>query len=150
MTQRTRFRFPESLIRRMSPQPNGCIYFTGYVDRQGYGKIRREGEARLAHRVSFEHFVGPIPEGMDLDHQCHNDDPACPGGVVCLHRRCLNPEHLKPATRSDNLAGGARRTGRCKRGHEFTDENTSWEGTSRRCRQCRRDAVNGRRRKFGR
>lgn len=46
---------------------------------------------RSAHRTAYELFVGPIPEGLELHHQCRN-------------RGCVNPDHLEPATRQENLA----------------------------------------------
>ena len=59
----------------------------------GYGYIRQNGRPRLAHRVAYEHLVGPIPEGLDIDHLCRN-------------RRCCNPLHMEPVTRSENVKRG--------------------------------------------
>lgn len=43
----------------------------------------------MAHRFAYEEVVGPIPEGHQLDHTCHN-------------RACVNPGHLRPATNKQN------------------------------------------------
>lgn len=111
-------------------------------DRQGYGRFFFEGKHRGVHVASYMMFVGPIPEGFHVDHLCH--DPAeCSLGEDCPHRACVNPAHLEPKLPRDNvLRGGgpsaihARKT-HCKRGHEFTPENT-YLGTDggRSCKAC--------------
>lgn len=69
----------------------------------GYGSLRREGKPVSAHRVAYELARGSIPEGLEIDHVCH--DPAeCRGGNDCPHRRCCNPAHLVPKTHADNCA----------------------------------------------
>jgi len=69
---------------------NGCwIWKYSVCSITGYGK----GAGRLAHRVSYERHVGPIPEGLELDHLC---------GV----RVCINPEHLEPVTHLENARRG--------------------------------------------
>jgi hypothetical protein len=82
---------------------------------KGHGKfVRNFGDSRVpeqAHRLVYELEVGPIPEDHDLDHECHNKDKSCPGGVTCPHRACCNPRHLEPRTRGDNVRRG-RRPGR--------------------------------------
>ncbi len=138
--------FPESLLQRMEPQPNGCIHYTGGLSGQGYGAINRKGVMVGAHRMAYEHFVGPIPDGMSVDHECHNRDSSCPGGPTCLHRRCVNWRHLAPKTNTENLAASptsvssinAAKT-HCKHGHEFTPENTyTAPKGGRSCRTCMR------------
>jgi hypothetical protein len=115
----------------------GCWNWTGKINAYGYGVIslsRREiGErirSRVAHRVVYETVVGPIPEGLDLDHLCRN-------------RRCVRPDHLEPVTRKENLRrGSSEHSGgktHCKYGHEFTPENTIIHKHTgyRACRTCR-------------
>lgn len=87
----------------MDPQPDGCIYFTGAVGADGYAKIRATGRLVFAHRAAYEYFVGRIAPGMTVDHLCHNEDPSCAGGPSCLHRRCVNWEHLREATQRENI-----------------------------------------------
>lgn len=124
---------------------DGCWMWTAGLDRYGYGQIRY-GDTTRAHVVMYQLMVGPVPEGKILDHQCHNDDPACAGGVACLHRRCIRPDHLIPRTVRENVLAGtgltaqnARKT-QCVNGHEFTEENTHvWDQNghpARRCRAC--------------
>ena len=140
--------FPENLLSRMEPQPNGCIWFTGAQDTDGYGVITIGRKLHKAHRTAYEHFVGPIPEGMTIDHECHNADETCPGGVTCQHRRCVNVEHLAIKTRGENLVaspntwGGrnARKT-HCPQGHPYDEANTIINARgARECRICKRDA----------
>jgi hypothetical protein len=121
-----------------------CLLWQGQIDSQGYSRL----SGRLAHCVVYEEEVGPIPEGMQLDHECHNAE-TCAGGPGCLHRRCVNPAHLTPVTPRANVlksnsvtALNVRKT-HCKNGHEFTPENTHRRldrrgRESRTCRACRR------------
>ncbi len=71
----------------------------------GYGMFWPHGRAGgkvYAHRYSYETFVGPIADGMEIDHTCHTR--ACGKvGPACLHRRCVNPEHFAQITREANL-----------------------------------------------
>lgn len=58
------------------------------------------------HRFLYELFNGPIPEGLDVDHECHNHAAnlgLCNGGPACLHRLCVTPEHLVAKSRRENL-----------------------------------------------
>ncbi len=108
--------------------PSGCWLWTGYVSPKGYGHVG--GGGGLAHRVAYELLVGPIADGMQLDH-------------LCRTRSCCNPTHLEAVTCRENLLRGETWTahhaakGACDNGHEFTPENTYvWRG-SRYCRACR-------------
>lgn len=105
----------DRLLAKIVVDEDGCWVWTGYVMPNGYGTIgvgrRADGKA-LVHRIAYEHFVGPIPAGLDLDHNCHNADAECVGGWSSMHRRCCNPWHLAPATRRENLAHGRERGGR--------------------------------------
>lgn len=127
--------------------PNGCWLWTRAVRKKdGYGHFRAGADTVKAHRFAYALLVGPIPDGLVLDHKCHNEATSCPGGL-CLHRRCVNPAHLDPVPVGENTRRGqaaevnrARNAARthCKRGHEFTPENTLRGTTGRRCRTCLR------------
>ena len=139
-----------------------CLLYCGKTDRQGYGWIGTRTGAEGAHRVSYEKWHGPIPEGLYLDHDCHNKAALkgeCLGGASCIHRRCVNPGHLSPVTASQNFTsspltpgGGAGSPGarfnalktHCPWGHEYTPANTIIHHGSRECREC----VNERARRF--
>jgi hypothetical protein len=121
----------------------GCWIWTGNVNAQGYGLILPNGsEHRLrAHRAAYELTHGPIPEGMDIDHLCHNADADCPGGADCRHRRCINPQHLEPVARGENVRRAATTRSTCRNGHPRTPENTMVKADGRReCRPCYRQA----------
>jgi hypothetical protein len=146
-----------------TPGPDGCIIFTGREKTRGYGRVYLgKGREASAHRVAYELRIGPIPDGMTIDHVCHNRSASCPGGPSCLHRRCVNPNHLEAVTSEENTRRAAARPnhkmgGRgqrrplqrqqaCQKGHEMTPENTTWEkrdnggsGRVARCRRCRRE-----------
>lgn len=83
----------------------------------GYVAIRRWKEPTvLAHRLFYEAFVGPIPEGRDLDHVRARG---------CRSRACVNPEHLEPVDRAENLRRGdvpnqiRHARGTCDKGHPY-------------------------------
>ncbi len=136
-----------------------CHIWQRYIDEQGYGTVRVDGRMRGAHCAAWEREHGPVPDGLELDHLCH--DPArCAGGPTCVHRACCNPEHLEPVTGLENVRRGAagawlRAKTHCPRGHEYTAANT-YRGkshTGRQCRTCRaarQRAVNAAKKARGR
>jgi len=110
---------------------NGCWQWNAAKIGRGYGVMQAGPGSRLAHRLSYEHFIAPIPEGLTIDHLCQN-------------KACVNPEHLEPVTNVvNNLRGSsaaaknARKT-HCPSGHEYTVGNTYIRGGMRHCRTCHR------------
>lgn len=113
-----------------SSMPTGCWEFGGGKTANGYGWVRMKMAMCYVHRVVYEHFVGPIPGQLQLDHLCRN-------------RACANPEHLEAVTQKVNsLRGngiGARNAAKthCKYGHPLSGENLQvYSGHWRRCRAC--------------
>ena len=113
-----------------------CWEWQGRLVGDGYGQFRFSGQNRTtaAHRFSYMTLVGPIPDGLVIDHLCRNT-------------ACVNPSHLEPVTNSENVQRGYdARTGgvqqirktHCPKGHEYTDDNIKWTITKgRRYRTCR-------------
>lgn len=70
--------------------PSGCVEWTGHVSKTtGYGQFGDDKKLYYVHRWSYQHFVGPIPEGAHIDHLCNN-------------RRCVRPDHLEAVTQAEN------------------------------------------------
>jgi hypothetical protein len=110
-----------------------CWEWTAGTNHAGYGTFRYHG-GYLAHRYAFEVLVGPIPDGLVLDHLCRNPP-------------CVNPDHLEVVTLAENVrrgvagkVAGLRHSSKthCPAGHEYTPDNTyvvPGKG-SRRCKKC--------------
>jgi hypothetical protein len=113
------------LLHYSEVKPDGCWIWLGGRDNTGYGRLTFEGVHDRAHRVSYATFVGPIPDGLFIDHLCRV--PAC-----------INPAHLEPVTNKENCDRGIKssRKTHCDYGHELTPENTY--NRSRGTRECRR------------
>lgn len=127
-------------LNKTEGQANGCIYWTGYVMPEGYGQVRlSDNKVYLTHRAALILRGVTIPPKHDVDHQCHNLDLECLGEKSCLHRRCVNPNHLEPVTRSINLSrgrgNGLRETFLAKHaGHDLSSSDKRG-----RCLTCRRE-----------
>ncbi len=77
------------------------MYWKAGINQYGYGKIKFDGRTIGAHRAAWYFSKGMWPED-ELDHVCHTLDTTCPGGVDCLHRRCVNVDHLQEVTSPEN------------------------------------------------
>jgi hypothetical protein len=85
-----------------------CAEWTGALQSAGYGSFGAgEGSAGpvLAHKWAWEQEHGPVPDGFELDHLCHNGS-GCAGGPECVHRRCVNLAHLEPVPHRVNSQRG--------------------------------------------
>lgn len=108
-----------------------CWIWKGSRSVAGYGYVRSGSRNTCAHRVVYELLVGPIPEGLVIDHLCRNPS-------------CVNPAHLEPVTQAENIlrglgpvAANAKKT-ECVHGHSFDEANTYVDSNGgRKCRTCR-------------
>src|SRR5258708_6449787 len=128
---------PVYLRKRIKIQPcknervsGDCWVWQTALNEAGYGRVDWNGQRqRMAHKVIYELFYGPVPEGLEVDH-------------LCLNPPCVNPAHLEAVTQLENIRrshttgnGNGTRT-HCRQGHAFTPENIySWRG-KRFCLKC--------------
>lgn len=87
-----------------------CWEWIGATSPKGYGQVRKDGTTKQAHRAVWEWEVGPIPEGLELDH-------------LCGRKNCVNPHHLEAVTHQENVRRRGEAQSHCKRGHPFTGDN---------------------------
>lgn len=124
-------RLPPRFWDKVYPEPNTGCWLWGAATSKGYGRYNHQRQGRWAYVVSYAELVGPVPEGLELDHLCRQ--PAC-----------VYPEHLEPVTHLVNVARGdawkhwKART-HCTHGHEFTPGNTRLrKDGGRDCKECDR------------
>ena len=114
------------------PELGPCWLWDACRGRDDYGVFRLNGKNVRAHRWAYEFCIGPIPEGLELDH-------------LCRTHACVEPDHVEPVTSRENTfrssiapaAINARKT-HCAKGHQYNEVNTRWYLGSRKCRTCNR------------
>jgi len=123
---------PANIARRTVIDASSCWLWTGGKTRNGYGQAYDPGSKRvwLVHRLAYWLLVGPIPQGLTLDH-------------LCRVRHCVNPSHLEPVTSRVNTLRGVGHSAvnaaksECVNGHPFDLINTRIRRSGRRdCRIC--------------
>ena len=80
---------PARITARLVIQPGGCVVWTGTTTREGYGRVRIGDRMVMVHRLAYEVWVGPIPEGYEVDH-------------LCFVPACAAPWHLEAVTQAEN------------------------------------------------
>jgi len=153
----------EKIVSRFQPQENGCWYLGASnhpgvtkPDSKGYSNTKigwPNSKSIRVHKLSWLYYKGDIPEGMVIDHMCHNPS-TCVGGVTCQHRRCVNPDHLQLITAPENNAKTVRvlkyRT-HCKNGHKLEDNTYQYKSgkyTRFACYTCKKEQTKMNQRKY--
>lgn len=125
---------PEDMSSRFLTCPKtGCWEHELKLNRHGYRRVSVAGKCKALHRVIYEHFRGPIPEGLEPDHLCRN-------------RGCCNPDHIQPVPGKVNTlrssSGPSKNAAKthCLRGHPLNGANLYVPANgSRQCRECMRE-----------
>ena len=119
-------------IREPFDVHNECWEWIGSKTGSGYGQIWRDGKHVAAHRVAYEMFVGPIPDGHAVDHLCRN-------------RLCVRPDHLQALDHHTNWSQWNMEKTHCINGHPYSGDNLRIKSSGeRRCRICHNAQERGR------
>jgi len=106
------------------PDLGPCWLWKGLVDEAGYAnRTSVYGNRDAPHRFVYRAFVGPIPDGLELDH-------------LCRVRRCVRYSHLEPVTHAENQERMAQARTHCVWGHLLSGDNLTISGDRRVCRAC--------------
>lgn len=126
-----------------------CIIWHKALTENGYGQARHNGKGVRAHRLAWSSVYGEIPEGLFVDHVCHNEAVLrgeCAGGRTCQHRACINIDHLQLVTNRENIMNGIHNIDNrdaCNKGHSYKDERNIMVRKSgkRECAECNRERA---------
>ena len=136
MNQNFDWSVTEKMLSKIEIIPeSGCWVWMGATNLRGYGQVKRgfRGKKKIkgVHRIFYEHYVGPIPEGLEIDH-------------LCRERTCVFPKHLKAVDHDENIRRGThnnqyKNASHCIYGHPFSGENLYIQPNGERtCRICRK------------
>jgi hypothetical protein len=141
-------RIPAKFWANITVTEGGCWRWDGpKLHKRGYSRLSVNNRRVLGHRYFYEMFKGSIPDGLVIDHTCHNADLACDKKGECPHRACVNPEHLEAITSVANVLRSTQTWGNqntakefCPSGHPYDVVNTrvhaTKSGIGRQCRKC--------------
>jgi len=123
-----------------------CLPWHKSLNEHGYGQTFVDGKHAKAHRAVWAEANGPIPEGMVIDHKCHNEAAnagECAGGFTCSHRACVNLDHLQLISQSENILLGLHSIDvkeACPQGHSYNDKRNIMirKSGKRECAECNR------------
>lgn len=132
----------ERFIEKLTVKDDGCWIWNAALNNDGYGIFNFELKCIKAHKFSYIHFKGQVPDGLEIDHKCRV-------------RNCVNPDHLEAVTHAENVRRGdvgklvgqrKKEITHCPRGHEYNLDNTYLQKTMtgkkhRSCKICRAQAV---------
>lgn len=115
---------------------SGCWEWTASHSTSGYARLAVGKKIERASRVSYELFVGRIPDGLQIDHLCRN-------------RGCVNPAHLEPVTGTENIHRSPLNPihrSHCPAGHPYAGANLivqrkrgrTWQRFCRECKNAKR------------
>lgn len=108
-----------------APELGPCWLWTGALTSDGYAVMEvQDLPTASAHRWSYRHHIGPLPDNLELDH-------------LCVVAHCVNPWHLEPVTHAENVRRVNARKTHCPQSHPYDEANTRYQANGGRlCRTC--------------
>lgn len=124
---------PRLIAGSVRDEDTGCLIWMRSANSRGYGLIGVDGHVELAHRAAYTVWVGPIPDGLQIDHVYDNG---------CRSKLCIEPSHLEAVTNLENQRRSLRaRKTHCLRNHPLSGDNVRVNGNGHRsCVTCRIEA----------
>ena len=118
-----------------------CIIPNKKIQYNGYTFTVYKKKSIGSHRAAWMEVNGLIPTGFVVDHTCH-DPKVCADALTCVHRACINVEHLRLVTQQENIMAGRHsidNRSHCNQGHPFIEENIMIRKNGwRECAECNR------------
>ena len=119
---------PDRILERLDVDQDGCWLWTRSTKEGRYGQAWWKDRMVRVHKITYQVLIGPIGDGLELDH-------------LCCNTMCANPYHLEQVTHAENMRRYGDNLETCRKGHDRTTHGYEYVGPTRHfwvCRECKR------------